>query len=249
MGRLIILLGIIIGVILAINWFLRTPPEKLAQGVRRGLLWGGVALLVIMVITGRLPWLFALIAAAIPMLQRAFTVIRLVPHLKRLMGMAGMGTPFQGAAGAGQKSTVETRFLRMSLEHASGAMDGAVLEGSYQGRMLSDLQLEQLMQLLAECRDDPQSVSVLRAYLDRVHGDEWRSRAAGDGSGEETHSFSAGEMNREEAWQVLGLSEGANEETIRETHRRLIQKLHPDRGGSSYLAAKINRAKDLLLGD
>jgi len=55
-------------------------------------------------------------------------------------------------------------------------------------------------------------------------------------------------MSREDAYAVLDLAPGASETMIREAHRRLMAKLHPDRGGSDYLAAQINQARDVLLG-
>lgn len=59
----------------------------------------------------------------------------------------------------------------------------------------------------------------------------------------------SGKMSRAEALSVLGLNEGATPEDIRAAHHRLIKQTHPDKGGSSYLAAKINEAKDVLLGE
>ena len=104
--------------------------------------------------------------------------------------------------------------------------------------------LDELLQLLRECGHDEESVALLQAYLERVHGDSWQQQA---GQGQQA-SPAPGEMSRAEALQVLGLGDDAGEAEIIEAHRRLMQKLHPDRGGSAYLAAKINLAKDSLLG-
>jgi hypothetical protein len=154
---------------------------------------------------------------------------------------------------------VRTRFLQMSLDHDSGALDGRVLDGRHAGELLSQLDLAALEELLQDYRiADPQSASVLEAYLDRTRP-EWRaddeaagaeSEAAGGGQAGARRRHGpqpAGAMSRAEALEILGLEEGADAEAIRAAHHRLMQKLHPDHGGSNYLAAKLNEAKDLLL--
>jgi len=132
-------------------------------------------------------------------------------------------------------------------------MDGTVMRGRYRGRRLGELSEADLAGLFDECRDDGDSAALIESYLDRLHPG-WRERASetaggagGSGAGAPSGGPS-GAMSREEAWRILGLEPGADEVAIRDAHRRLMKKLHPDQGGSGYLAAKINQAKDLLLG-
>jgi DnaJ-domain-containing protein 1 len=128
-------------------------------------------------------------------------------------------------------------------------MDGEVLDGPFQGRRLSDLTLDELMRMLELYRDaDAQSAAVLEAYLDREREADWRARDEGAGRTGRAPAHSD-RLTKTEAWAILGLEPDADAEAIRAAHRRLMQRLHPDRGGSDYLAAKINEAKRLLLGD
>jgi hypothetical protein len=151
----------------------------------------------------------------------------------------------------GQSSTVETDFLRMRLDHDSGRMGGEVLRGTFQGRELDDLSLTELLDLLEECQiSDSRSATILEAYLDRVRPEDWRAAGGGPSGRAESGEASrggGGAMTRNEAYEVLGLEPGASAGEIKDAHRRLMLKMHPDQGGSTYLAAKINQAKDLLL--
>lgn len=149
-----------------------------------------------------------------------------------------------------RSSEVESELIRMRLDHDSGAMSGIVRRGVFAGRRLDELTRSELLALWRQCRveDEPGS-KLLEAYLDRLMPD-WRAdaqRSGSAGSGK-SNARPADAMTRAEAYDVLGLSWGADEADIREAHRRLMMKLHPDQGGSTYLAAKLNRAREVLLG-
>jgi hypothetical protein len=140
-------------------------------------------------------------------------------------------------------SRVQSNFLAVELDHDTGAMTGEIIAGRLAGTKLDQLELSTLVGLLAEF--DTESRDLLAAYLDRRHP-RWREDAQGDaaaGSG----AARSGKMTKEEAYQVLGLEAGASAEQIGRAHRGLMKKLHPDQGGSTYLAARVNEAKDVLL--
>lgn len=256
LGRLIILIAAGVGVYLLLRWFARTPPHKVARGVRQGLIYGGIGLLVLLAATGRLHWIFVALGALVPVVQRGFMLMRALPLVQQVLRMAGVAIPGVAGAGGGsgqggRVSTIRTRFLTMTLEHGSGEMDGEIIDGPHQGRHLSELPLETLVELVGEYRrQDQQSAAVLEAYLDRHHGPEWRQDTGHEErSGDGGHGDDGGRMSHDEALAILGLQAGADEQAIREAHRRLMQKLHPDRGGSDWLASRINLAKDTLLGN
>ena len=153
-----------------------------------------------------------------------------------------------GSASGGASSDVETDWLRMSLDHASGQTSGVVLKGKFAGRRLSELDLDELIELLGEVRvADPQAALLLEAYLRRAHPDAEERMSGGEGASSSSAASSRGAMDRAEALEILGLDDGADEDAIRDAHRRLMQQVHPDKGGSDYLAAKINQARDVLM--
>jgi hypothetical protein len=167
----------------------------------------------------------------------------------RALWTQGRGATSMGdAPDDGQTSTVETETLRMTLDHATGELDGEVIGGPHRGRALSALGLSDLLQVLMHCRiEDPGSVALLETYLDRREPGwreaSWDGHAGGGGGGRGGEP----EMDEARALEVLGLRPGASEEEIRQAHRRLMARFHPDAGGSNYLASEINRAKDFLL--
>ena len=152
-----------------------------------------------------------------------------------------------GDRSPGSASTVKSRFFEMSLDHDSGAMRGRVVAGHFAGRELDELDDADLLKLAAEIAGDQESAALFEAYLDRrMPG--WRDHVEGDGAAGARGAPDAGAMTDEEAYQVLGLAPGASDREIRAAHRRLMMRVHPDQGGSTFLAAKINQAKDRLLG-
>jgi len=228
--------------LLAARWFIGADPKQVAKVVRYGAV--GVLGLVaaFFLFTGRLALALPLAAGALMILRRGFS-------------FPGFGIPggFGAAPSPGQSTEVETDWLEMRLDHDSGTMTGRVLQGRFVGRELSELDLDQLIELLAECqKQDERAAALLVTYLDRTVGPDWRERAeqaSGERAGAGASTSASAGMTREEAYEILGLEPGASREEIKEAHHRLIKHLHPDQGGSDYLAGQINRAKDLLLGD
>ena len=240
MIRVLLLVGVAAVLIIFIRWLFRQPRKVYWQWIAILLAIG----LLLMVATGRAHWLTAVFAAILPFIRNILTLLSSVPLLKRVLAGIGAAQSTSEPSG-GQTSSVQSRYIRMTLAHDSGDINGEVLEGQFKGRVLNQLNLEELLQLLRECQNDEESVALLQAYLDRVYEDKWRQQAGAHG--QQPSSKGSDEVSREEALQILGISSDASEEEIIEAHRRLMQKLHPDRGGSAYLAAKINLAKETLL--
>src|SRR5271168_5394418 len=226
------------GLMMLVYLFVNADPVRLARNLK----WTGITIAVI-----------AIVALILLPPAREFAALLLplamaTPLLARIRTVLDRHRPPSG----GQTSTVGTAFLRMTLDHDTGRMEGTVLRGRFSGMRLEELGTADILSLLRECRaEDEEGARLLEAYLDRVHP-EWRDelggeRAGDSGTGAGARSTSSGDMSVEEAYAILGLSAGADAEAIKEAHRRLMVKLHPDHGGSDYLATKINRARDVLL--
>jgi hypothetical protein len=252
---LITAIASLLAALLGLRWFMRADPARLAVLLRKGgaALAGLFALLLLM--TGR--FFLGVVAAGFAW---ALWTDRL-PFRAAIPGLSG-GKP-------GRTTTVRTAFLEMTLDHTSRAINGRVTAGRFAGSALSALSQRELLQLLAECRaGESQSRQVLEAYLDRVWP-EWhdavRQPSGGTGAkdagakdarqdgktasnGSSPSGGASSAMTRDEALQVLGLTSDTSSDAIRTAHRNLMKRFHPDQGGSTYLAAKINEAKDVLLG-
>jgi hypothetical protein len=236
-GALLLGIVLLVVVLLVLRAFARANPAQLALAVRAFIAAFAALASTGLLFAGRFG-LAAIMIGATFMAIRAMQRAAVSPA-----GGFGGGSP-------GSSSEVETDTLRMELDHRSGDLDGEVLRGRFAGRSLGSLGLSDLLELLAECRrEDPRSVPLLETYLDRREPD-WRGGGAdeeGPGGGAWGGAASGGAMDEATAWSVLGLAPGASSDEIKAAHRRLMSRLHPDAGGSNYLAAEINRAKDFLL--
>ena len=144
----------------------------------------------------------------------------------------------------GQVSRVRSNFLDVALDHDTGKMTGTITAGRFQGTPLDSLEVSSLVGLLGEF--DAESRDLLAAYLDRRQP-RWRENLEDNAASGRGGAARSGKMTDQEAYQILGLQAGASAEEIGRAHRGLMKKLHPDQGGSTYLAARVNEAKDVLL--
>ena len=228
--------------------------QLLAQGragrVKLALITAGFVLLAL-ALTGRAPAVFALLGAALTQAMRFWPLlVRFAPGLMRQLGI---GNPLRGGNAGPGTSQVRTATVSMTLDHASGQMDGEVLRGAFAGRALSSLAASELAALMNECRaSDAEALRLLEAYVARERAAEFDGTTAGgaDESSERSRGGGGrddGEMDVREAAEVLGVAPEADRDAIVAAHRTLMGRLHPDKGGSDYLATKVNAARRVLL--
>ncbi len=240
-----VLAGLVAALVIAI--LIRSLWIRAGLNLRQTLMTLGAAVVVIVIVgltvTNRLNWIVAALAASIPLIRRAGALVRWMPWLAalfpRLRPKSGAGSqPRSADAGS---TTTESTFFRVTLHHASGHIDGEIKQGRRKGHFLSELSVPELAGLLGEIRDYD-SQRLLETYLDHHHP-EWRR------DNRQNVAPGGQNMTRSEALSALGLADGASKDEVVAAHRRLIQRLHPDRGGTTYLAALLNRAKDTLTKD
>ncbi|MCB1438922.1 MAG: DnaJ domain-containing protein [Nitratireductor sp.] len=222
---LLVVAGVLFGLA---SLFVAVPASTIAAGLRRV---GPLALIV----AGGFLTLRGGGVIGLPMIAAALALWRASRPVRGLGGRSG-----------NRQSTVRTAAIEMLLDLDTGEMDGIVLTGRREGEQLSRLDTDELLDLHLELSADGESRELLETYLDR-RTPGWRDDAhANDDAGQGSPAAS-GAMTKQEAYQVLGLEPGASEQEIRQAHRRLMKRVHPDSGGSDFLAARINSAKDLLL--
>jgi hypothetical protein len=229
MLTLLIGIAVLVLVLFAVRAFADADPVKVTKQLRIG---GGVLVLGAagyLTVTGRF-------YAAVPLGLLAFSLF------DWWRWPAGYGA--RTTRSSQQTSRVRSAFLEMELDHDTGAMRGRILAGKYEGVPLETLDRATLIALLAGL--DAESRALLEAYLDRREAG-WREHVEEDPAAGRREPPRHGPMTEEEAYQILGLEPGAGAADIRRAHRTLMKRLHPDQGGSTYLAARVNAAKETLL--
>ncbi len=222
---------------LLLQMFRAANPAVLARAIK---IAGGVVALAVAAFTG----LRGELAVAIPLGIFGAGLLGWVPFgtqgLGSIGGLFGRGEPH----GSGQPSGVRSQLIEMILDHGSGPIAGRFVSGPNAGRSLEEFDLPQLTGMIGDF--DAESAALLESYLDRRFP-AWRQDAQGNGAGGQRRASGTGKMSEQEAYQILGLQPGASADDISRAHRTLMKKLHPDQGGSTYLAARINEAKEILL--
>lgn len=225
-------LAILCGLLLLLYLFVNANPARLAGAVK----WTGIGLGVA-------------VAVAVLVLSEGRVMALVLPLFPLIPAFRRMRAKWAAARGPapGRSSEIETPFVRMRLDHDTGNMSGTIMRGRSAGLTLAELGRAELIAVLRECRiEDEEGARLVEAYLDRTDPDwqdDWHAGQPGSAGG-----APSGDISIEEAYAILGLEPDADEAAIRAAHRRLMKQLHPDHGGSDYLATKINRARDVLLG-
>jgi len=219
-----------------LQMFRAANPAVVARAVK---IAGGIVCLAVAAFTG----VRGELAVAIPLGLFGAGLLGWSPATTGFGPWAGLGWG-RRAKSAGQSSRVRSSFLEMTLDHDTGALHGVIVAGTHAGRSLDEFDLPQLAALIPTF--DAESCALLESYLDRRFP-AWRQDTQGAGTGRQSGQPTGGKMTPEEAYQILGLQPGAGRDEIGRAHRSLMKKLHPDQGGSTYLAARVNEAKETLI--
>lgn len=226
------------------RWFVAVDPARLAARLRSA---GGLMLVAVgafLILRGQVFLGISLVGAGLARMGHA-------PGPMGGGGFGGRPGARRSRPRAGQSSRVRTARLEATLDHDTGEMDAEVLAGRFEGRRFSQMSDAELLEVWRDCGGDEESRLLVEAYLDRRRPD-WREDVQGDahagaGGARGSGGGGGGAMTEEDAYEILGLQRGASEAEIRAAHRRLMKQMHPDHGGSTFFAAKLNEAKDVLL--
>ena len=226
---------ILSGILLAGRWYISANPATLVKVLKWTLIGTILTAIMFFIVSGRFSLAFATVPALLPWLMRLRQAVRLAKSFNHMSKKASNSK-------SGQTSRITTKYLDMKLDHDTGILSGQVIHGKFYGQNLSDLSDQHLVQLFDELElYDIESIQILLSYVSRERKD-WRAHSKKSYKNEEN-----GPMTEKEAYDILGLELGVPEKDILNAHKQLIFHLHPDKGGSTFLASKVNQAKDTLL--
>ena len=202
-----------------------------------------IIVLVGLAVTGRLHPVTAslgvaltMLARSLPIIMRMFQAVNIWRAIRAALGIAAV----KNGPSAGNQSHVDSLYLKMTLDHDSGELDGEVIKGSFTGHILSQMSLDQLQSLRLELEADEGSCQLLDTFLNRYYGEAASDTPPGS---------EASSLTTQEAEAILGLRPPYTKADVISSHRKLMQKHHPDRGGDHEFAAKLNAAKDQVLSE
>ncbi len=213
---------------LSFKW--RKLPQKKRKSVAvKGILIGAGIIILLAVFTGRMHWLGAVFAGMLALGRFGLhALFRALPFLRILRSNPLINNP-----------RFKTQYLDVNVNLQNGQIYGKVIDGPLSGKNLSDLTESELDQLENFYKGNNKAslylIRVVRHKPQTSHGNQ-------QGGFPSTTTPTI-----EEAFQVLGLSTDATKKDVIKSHRSLMQKLHPDRGGNDYLASRVNLAKDVLI--
>lgn len=237
MPKLILIVAVVLAFVILIRRTQNLPPHKRKGAYFQIFLGGAVLGVIVLTFMGKMHWVGAALTGVFVVARQALPLLlRFIPALASLRG--------RSSGPESRKSEVRSMILKMILDHDTGEINGVVLEGPYKDWLLEELDRDGLMELMNYCTSrDADSAQLLSSYLEqRFPGENMEDH---DRPGAQDTGSSG--LTEKEARSILGVNESATDDEIISAHRSLIQKLHPDRGGNDYLAAKINEAKDYLL--
>lgn len=227
------------GIVFWWHWTNTPEPEQRKRLLQRSVLGGAIIIIVLLILTGHLHWFGAVLAGLLAMLrQNLGLLVRYAPVISRLYRSHVSG------AGPAGFSTLNSRFIQINLNLDTGVVSGRVLAGEFKGRLLDEMSRSEIDRLADICKlQDAESSRLLSGYVSARFGGH-----AGPGSDGRDRSDIRTEptMTIEEALRVLGLKGTPTKQEITGAYRKIMQQIHPDRGGNEYFAAKVNQARDVL---
>ena len=236
--RLILIVAVLTILFTAYQKLLKASPKQ-----RKGLLisyaiYGIIGLVLIAFFTGKLHWLGAVAAGAVGVLRVGLPrLLRLLP----MMSFLGRNQPFGNPV-------FNTEYLKIQLDVSTGAVSGQVKKGLFEDSELEALSSGQLDELEAlYAKEHKRSFYLLRVYRQKKTGfkNQYNDQSNNEKTAQSTSM--SGTLSYDEALQILGVENTTKKADIEKAYKRLIQKLHPDRGGNDYLASRINLARDIIL--